>query len=171
MDYSKLRLVPRDSIIYSLLRSACADYTKENNLGRYDSYFASVLGHTSPTGNIQFVSSIQDVSLRKFSLDEFVVLIRELGVGSQDVINRLLDGTGLICIPVEAPLLPSVEAFGVLHLVKSGHLAEVLTNALSDGEIDKKESVALHKSIGELISLLSSVKSMLTPVEVVSDEK
>ncbi len=158
MDFEKTRFQPRDAVMYTLLRDALSAFAKKEGFGRYDSHFATVLGYTSKNGNIQFLSSIQDVSVRRFGLDEFCVLIRELGLESSPIINRMLEGSGLICVSADSPTLDSISSFPVIHLIKSGELASSLVSALQDGALTKKEEVEIFEQIDSIIGFLSSLR-------------
>ena len=96
MNYSTLRYIPRDSVLYSLLRESLRAYAKGLGVTNYGVFFSEMLGYSSKTKGIQFLSSIQDDSYRKFSVDEFVILVRSLGEGCIPVVNRLLENTGLL---------------------------------------------------------------------------
>lgn len=158
MAYSN-RIFPRDCLIYSILRDCLISTAKRDNLGRYDYHYSSILDHNSKTGHIQFVSSIQDVSSRMFSLDEFVVLVRELGVDSSPVINQLLSGTGLVCVPAEnSHEFDNLLRFPAVHLIASGSLTASLENALADEELTTKEKSEIVSKIDEIIGNMSALR-------------
>lgn len=157
MAYST-RDVPRDAVMYSLLRSALANFAKENSLGRYDHHFASVLGYDSKTAHVQFLAGLGEVSARMFSVDEFVVLIRELGLNASPVINQLLSGTGLVCVPSEKTDFEKISHFPALHLISSGSLVSSLKNALSDDKLTTKEKSEIASGIDEIMALLASLR-------------
>ena len=110
----------------------------------------------------QFASSVQDVSVEKLSLDEFVVLVREVGVGSAPVLNRLLEGTGLACVPLVVDSSPvDFFSFPLEHTSKVGDLSSTLLEAYEDKRLSKDEKVAIHKKISSLIGFLSAFKDSL----------
>jgi hypothetical protein len=109
--------------------------------------------------------SLMDVSLRKLSLDELKILVSTLGSDISAFINRLLDGTGLVCVPAKAPVLSNIEQFSALHLIRSGELAKSLISALEDKTIDKKEKVEIYRQIDSLIGFLSSLRETVEAYE------
>ncbi len=155
------RDVPRDSVIYELLRNALSSYAKANQLGYYGAHFASVLGYETRSADIQFLAGIQEVSARRISFDDMAVLIRKLGTASAPVVNRLLEGTGLHCMPSSSSPLPDIQSFGILHSIKSGELSKALLAALDDGEITKQEKAEIYKHLSDLNVFLASLRETL----------
>ena len=160
MNPETLRELPRDSVFYSLLRSAMSDFAKANGFGRFDKHFSDVLGYASKTGHIQLSASLSDVGFRKFSIYEFSIVLRELGTSAASAVNRLLEGTGLVCIP-SASASVDVQNFSVLHLVKSGELAKDILAALEDGKLSKDEKLSIHKDLQVLLDFLVGLRDSL----------
>ncbi|MDD3467067.1 MAG: hypothetical protein PHE67_07945 [Campylobacterales bacterium] len=155
------RDVPRDAVFYELLRNALIAYAKENSLGYYGTHFASVLGYETKTADIQFLAGIQEVSARRISFDDVAVLLRKVGLHSAPVVNRLLEGTGLHCVPASATPLPNIHTFGIIHSIKSGELSKALLSALDDGEITVSEKKEIYKLLSDLNVFLSSLRETL----------
>lgn len=161
MNFDKARELPRDSVLYGLLRDAIDKYAKEHQIvNKYD-YFAAILCYDSRTRGNQLLMSLMDVSLRKLSLDELKILLSTFGTDSSAFANRLLEGTGLVCVPVDAPEISNIEQFSALHLIRSGELAKSLLSSLEDKSLDKKEKVEIYGQIDSLIGFLSSLRETI----------
>lgn len=80
---------------------------------------------------------------------------------SRRLINRLLEGTGLHCIPSSSSPLPDIQSFGILHSIKSGELSKALLAALDDGEITKQEKAEIYKHLSDLNVFLASLRETL----------
>jgi hypothetical protein len=165
MSLKKTRLIARDSVLYRLLKNSLKEYAKTNGIANYGEYFSEVLCYDSTTRQNQFLMSIAEESFRKLSLDEFKILIDTLGSDASVVINRLLDQTGLMCVPVNSPSIPDIKDFSIIQSIKTGELSQSLLDALSDGTLSTKERAEIEEHIDGLIHFLGSLRGTVKEFE------
>jgi hypothetical protein len=164
MNYDTLRDLDRDPILYQSLRNAMLSHCKEANISSYADFFADKLRYTSKTRSTQLLGSIQDHSTRKFSLDEFAMVIRELGLSAAPVVNRLVEQCSLVCIPLSSTSPDEqvdFNSFSLKNSVINGALSAAILDSLSDGVIDKKERFMMLSEIAELIGILVELREQV----------
>jgi len=159
MNYETARFLPRDSVLYRLLKGKLKDFASANKIANYGEYFADVLCYSSKSAQNQFLMSIAEESFRKLSLDEFKILVDTLGLDASSIINRLLDQTGLVCVHANAPAISDIKEFSIIQAIKTGELSKTLLAALSDGSIDSKEKADIYQGIDALMCFLGSLRA------------
>jgi hypothetical protein len=163
MNKKGLRPRNRDSVLYATIRECKQAFCKAHGISSYSQYFSDLLGFAPSRQHTAYQAIVQNNSEKKFSLDDFQVCIRELDEYAMPIINRLLDGTNLVCLPITKTTSKKVDfnSFSLLNFEKNGLLATDILNALADGEISEREKAILVTDISSILGLLATLLSEL----------
>ena len=160
-------MLPKHKFIYKAVAEAIDDYGRRHYLtGR--AHFAPIAGFHGRNGNIQLSSMLNTTSYnpanpKRLSVDHLAAIVEELDdEGREHVLDAIVGEYGFnLCKAPEAKTEPTDETHVLLMALGiesvHGNLAETLTEALEDGEIDDEEreriakaTFALRKAVREL---------------------
>ena len=160
-------MLPKHKFIYKAVAEAIDDFGDRHYItGR--AHFAPLIGFRGKNGHIQLSSMLNTTSYnpanpKRMGVDHLAVILEELDdEGREHILEAIVGEYGFnLCKAPEAKNEPTDEtrvllmALGIESV--HGSLAETLTEALEDGEIDDEErerivkaTFALRKAVREL---------------------